>query len=120
MKSLITLQGLSMIIFKELNHQHQAVNSLKSTYSNPAGSLELPISRTNSGKSSVKYICASTCDSTLKDLSMKYIERCNNHPLWITKANVESVRNLLKSVFRMLLSHSILFFDLSNTLEKDL
>ena len=61
--------------FEESNHQYQTVNSLNSTYSIPAGSLELPTYRTNSGKSSIKYICASTWNSTLKDVSMKYIER---------------------------------------------
>ena len=52
-------------IFEESNHQYQTVNSLNSTYSIPAGSLELPKYRTNSRKSSIKYICARTWNSTL-------------------------------------------------------
>ena len=86
-------------IFEESKHQYQTVNSLNSTYSIPAGSLELPTYRTNSGKSSIKYICASTWNSTLKDLSMKYIERYQKDSLWINKTNVQSLRNILKKHF---------------------
>ena len=85
--------------FEESNHQYQTVNSLNSTYSIPAGSLELPTYRTNSGKSSIKYICASTWNSTLKDLSIKYTERYHKDPLWISKTNVQSLRNILKKRF---------------------
>ena len=85
--------------FEESNHQYQTVNSLNSTYSIPAGSLELPTYRTNSGKSSIKYICASTWNSTLKDLSIKYTERYHKDPLWISKTNVQSLRNILKKHF---------------------
>ena len=61
-------------IFNEINHQHQTVNSLSSIYSIPAGSLKLPIYRSNSGLTSIKYICSSTWNSTLKNLSLENLE----------------------------------------------
>ena len=47
-------------IFNEVSHQHDTINNLASTYSIPNGSLQIPDYRTNSGKSSIKYICSST------------------------------------------------------------
>ena len=64
-----------------------------------------------------KYIWASTWNSTLKDLSMKYIEQYHKDPLWISKTNVQSLRNTLKFFFLNIIAHSILLFKLSNTSE---
>ena len=79
-----------------MNHQHQTVNGLKSIYSIPAGSMLLPTFRTNSGKSSIKYVCSSTWNLTLKELSMKNIEKYNKDPFWLSKMNVHTFKNTLK------------------------
>ena len=85
--------------FKELNHQHQTVNGLNSIYSIPAGSILLPTFRTNSGKSSIRYICSSTWNLTLKELSMKNIEKYNKDPFWLSRMNVQTFNNILKKHF---------------------
>ena len=82
---------------KELNHQHQTVNGLKLIYSIPAGSMLLPIFRhLNFGKSSIKYICSSTWNLTLKELSMTNIEKYNKDPFWLSKMNAHTFKNTLK------------------------
>ena len=85
--------------FKDLNHQHQTVNGLNSIYSIPAGSILLPTFRTNSGKSSIRYICSSTWNLTLKELSMKNIEKYNKDPFWLSRMNVQTFNNILKKHF---------------------
>ena len=61
-------------IFNEVSHQHDTINNLASTYSIPNGSLQIQDYRTNSGKSSIKYICSSIWNTFLKDLSMKTLK----------------------------------------------
>ena len=73
--------------------------NLNSVYSMPAGSLELPTYRTNSGKSSTRYVCASAWNSTLKDLSMKNIEKYNSDPFWLNNTNINTVKHTLKKHF---------------------
>ena len=83
----------------ETEHQHNTINNLSSVYSVPVGSLQLPTYRTNSGKSSIKYICSSTWNSTLKELSIKNFKKYNQDPFWINKTNVKTLKSLLKSHF---------------------
>ena len=85
--------------FNEVSHQHDTINRLNSTYSIPNGSLQVPDYRTNSGKSSIKYICSSIWNTFLKDLSMKNIEKHNKDPFWISKTNVKTVKSILKKYF---------------------
>ena len=80
-------------------HKHHTVNSLNLVYSLPAGSLELPMYITSSGKSSTKYICASAWNSTLKDLSIKNIEKYNSDPFWLSNTNNNNVNHTLKKHF---------------------
>ena len=83
----------------KITHKHHTVNNLNSVYSMPAGSLELPMYRTSSGKSSTKYICASAWNSTLKDLSIKNIEKYNSDPFWLSNTNINTVKHTLKKHF---------------------
>ena len=85
--------------FNEVSHQHDTINRLNSTYSIPNGSLQVPDYRTNSGKSSIKYICSSIWNTFLKDLSMKNIEKHNKDPFWISKTNVKTLKSILKKYF---------------------
>ena len=78
--------------FAETKHEHNTVNNLTSTYSIPLGSLEVPQYRTNLGKSSVKHICSTTWNSTLKDLSAKD----NLPPFWMNKISVKTFKKRLK------------------------
>ena len=71
------------VIFNKTNHQHQTGNSLTSIYINQAGSLPLSTYRTNSGLTSIKYICSSTWNSTLKNLSVVDLEKYNQDPFWV-------------------------------------
>ena len=65
-----------------------------------AGSLELPIYKTNPRKSYTKYICASACNSTLKDLSIKDIEKCDSDPFWLSSTKINIVKHILiKNIF---------------------
>ena len=75
------------------------LNNLASTYSIPNGFLQIPDYRTNSGKSSIKYICSSTWNKFLKDLSMKNIEKHNQDPFWINKTNVKNLKRILRKYF---------------------
>ena len=100
-----TINGKSPSIFEnyfpfhKINHQHETVNSLNSIYSLPTGSLELPIYRTESGKSSIRFICSTIWNSTLKDLSMKNIEKYNKDPFWICKTNIKNLKRILQKHF---------------------
>ena len=86
-------------IFNKTIHQHQTVNSLNSIYSLPTGSIKLPAYRTESGKSSIRFICCDIWNSTLKDLSMKYIDNYNKDPFWINKTNVKTLKHILQKHF---------------------
>ena len=46
--------------FKEMNHQNSLTNNLGNVYSIPKSSLQLPIYKTNSRKTSIKYIFSIT------------------------------------------------------------
>ena len=100
-----TINGKSPSIFEnyftfhKINHQHETVNSLNSIYSLPTGSLELPIYRTESGKSSIRFICSTIWNSTLKDLSMKNSKKYNNNPFWINKINIKSQNYIAKPAY---------------------
>ena len=86
-------------VFNGTSHQHQTVNSLTSIYSIPSGSLKLPLYNTNSGKSSIKYICSNIWNSTLKDLSITNIEKYNLDPFWMNKTNIKTFKDILKKHF---------------------
>ena len=76
--------------FAETNHEHQTVNNLSSTYSLP---------RTEFGKSSIKYICSTTWNSLLKDLSLNNTEKYNKDPFWIKNTSAKRLKNILKGHF---------------------
>ena len=86
-------------VFYETTHQHQTVNSISSTYRFPTGSLILPIYKTNSGKSTIKYICSDTWNLVLKDLSKVNIEKYNRDPFWMNKTNINTFKHILKKHF---------------------
>ena len=85
--------------FTEINHEHQTINNLSSTYSFPTGSLELPDYRTEFGKSSIRCICSTTWNSLLKDLSLNNIEKYNKDPFWINNTSMKLLKNTLKGYF---------------------
>ena len=61
-----------------MNHQHNLIDNLGNVYSIPKGSLQLPIYKTNSGKTSINtYI---TWNQMLKGLSIASIEKYNQDP----------------------------------------
>ena len=86
-------------VFYETTQQHQTVNSISSTYRFPTGSLLLPIYKTNSGKSTIRYICYNTWNLVLKDLSKINIEKYNRDPSWMNKTNINTFKHLLKKHF---------------------
>ena len=85
--------------FVETDHEHDTVNSLNSIYSTPIGSLQLPNYKTKSGKTSIKYICSSSWNSILKELSRKNIKYHKQDPFWISKTNVTVLKQILKNHF---------------------
>ena len=89
----------SYFSFAETNHDHHTVNNLSSTYSLPTGSLELSDYRTEFGKSSIRYICSSTWNSLLKELSLNNIEKYNKDPFWINNTTIQLLKNTLKGYF---------------------
>ena len=85
--------------FKEMNHQHSLINNLDNVYSIPKGSLQLPNYRTNSGKTSIKYICSITWNQILKELSLTNMEKYIQDPYWINNTRVNSLKAVLKKHF---------------------
>ena len=85
--------------FTEATHCHYTVNNLKSTYSNPIGSLMIPTYNSNAGKTSIKYICADTWNQLLKELSIKDIKEYNKNKFWMIMIKVKSLLNLIKKHF---------------------
>ena len=81
---------------------------LTSIYSIPPGSLLLPIYRTNSGKSAMKYIYSNIWNSTLKDLSKTYIEKYTLDPFWIgwTKPIQQPSNTYWKSISWNVIDHT--------------
>ena len=68
------------LTFNAVDHLHDTVHNFNSVYSIPKGSLQLPKFKTNAGKASMKYICCSTWNHTLKDLSIKNIKKYSQDP----------------------------------------
>ena len=85
--------------FNEVDHLHDTVNNLNSVYSIPKGSLKLPNFKTNAGKSSIKYICSSTWNHTLKDLSIKNVKKYSQDPFWLNKTDSKTLKHILKTHF---------------------
>ena len=86
-------------VFDSTDHDHNTVNNLNSVYSIPLGSLVVPDYCNNAGKSSIKYICSLSWNSTLKELSIKNIEKYNKNPFWINKLYISNLKHMLKSNF---------------------
>ena len=97
-----TLNNKSPHIFKdyfklkEVRHHHQTINNLNSTFSIPAGSLNVPTFRTNAGKFSIQNICATTWNDTLKELSMKNTQKYNTNPFWLQNMKIHTLKHILK------------------------
>ena len=89
----------SYFIFNKTSHQHETVNSLNSIYSLPTGSLKLPAYRTESGKSSIRFICSSTWNTILKDISIKNINKYNKDHFWMNKTNIKTLKHILHKHF---------------------
>ena len=89
----------SYFIFNKICHQHETVNSLNSIYSLPTGSLKLPAYRTESGKSSIRFICSSTWNTILKDISIKNINKYNKDHFWMNKTNIKTLKHILHKHF---------------------
>ena len=89
----------SYFIFNKTSHQHETVNSLNSIYSLPTGSLKLPAYRTESGKSSIRFICSSTWNTILKDISIKNINKYNKDHFWMNKINIKTLKHILHKHF---------------------
>ena len=85
--------------FNKTEHEHHTVNSLNSNYSIPTGSLNLPTHKTNAGKTSIRYICCSTWNLILKDLSKKYVDKYKKDPYWINNTSVKVIKQILKEHF---------------------
>ena len=85
--------------FNEVDHLHDTVNNLNSVYSIPKGSLQLPNFKTNAGKSSIKYICSSTWNHALKDLSIKNVKKYSHDPFWLNKTDSKTLKHILKTHF---------------------
>ena len=82
---------------KEMNHQHSPINNLNNVYRLPKGSLQLPIYKTNSGKTSIRYTCSIAWKQILKELSIANIDKYDRDPYWINNTRVNSL--MLKKHF---------------------
>ena len=85
--------------FKEVRHEHQTINRINSTYSIPEGSLELPTFRTTTGKLSLKNVCSNNWNKTLKDLSLKYLEKYISNQNWLNNCKISYLKHMLKNNF---------------------
>ena len=85
--------------FDKTSHQNETVNSLNSTYSLPTGSLKLPAYITESGKSSIRFICSSAWNSMLKDFFIKNNTKYNKDPFWSSKTNIKILKHILHKHF---------------------
>ena len=100
-----TINNRTPLIFKNyftfhaVDHDHSTVNKITSTYSIPEGSLELPCYNKKVGETSTRYICSSTWNSMLKELSVKYPEKYEKDPFWISKSKIVHVKHTLKEHF---------------------
>ena len=61
--------------------------------------LSFCFGKTNSGKTSIKYICSITWNQILKELSIANIEKYNRDPYWINNTKINSFKVILKKHF---------------------
>ena len=80
---------------KTSEHQHETINRLNSTLSIPKGSIELPQTRTNSGKKSIKYVCSSSWNKILKELSIKHPDKYQENNMWLLNLKTHSLKSML-------------------------
>ena len=84
---------------KTSEHQHETINRLNSTLSIPKGSIELPQTRTNSGKKSIKYVCSSSWNKILKELSIKHPDKYQENNMWLLNLKTYSLKSMLEKHF---------------------
>jgi hypothetical protein len=89
----------NFFIHKQTTHQHLTTNRINSAYSTPKGSLEIPNFNTNSGKTSIKYICTTTWNAILKELSAKYPMKYQTNEFWLKDSKINTLKQLLKRHF---------------------
>ena len=77
--------------FKEINHQHSLINNLDNAYIISEVSLQLPICKTTSGKTSMKYICSITWNQMLKELWIANIKKYGRDPYRINNTRINSL-----------------------------
>ena len=80
-------------------NQRSLMNNLGNAYRIPKGSLQITNYKTNSGKTSIKYICSITWNQILKELAIANIEKYNRDPYWINNTRVNSLKVILKNIF---------------------
>ena len=79
-------------------HDHDTVRNPNSVYSTPKGSLELPKTNLLVGKKGIKYVCANTWNTTLKELARKNSTLANNEN-WLKDLTIPQLKKLLKHHF---------------------
>ena len=85
--------------FHIIDHEHDTVNNLNSVYSKPMGSLEEPSYRINWGKSTIKYLCCTTWNALLKDLSVRNPDLYEKDPFWMNNTKLGKFKSMLKNHF---------------------
>jgi len=86
-------------IVKSTNHRHPTTNNPDSTYSNLKGSLEMPKYSSKSGELSIRYICSSSWNLLLRDLSIKYPNKYISNDNWLKSTSSNVLKKLLKEYF---------------------
>lgn len=82
----------------QYHHDHDTVRSPNSVYSIPKGSLELPKTNLLVGKKGIKYVCASTWNTTLKELARIHPNLADNEN-WLKDLTILQLKRLLKDHF---------------------
>ena len=82
----------------ERQHTHNTTNKLRSDYSIPDGSLVLPKINSQVGKKNIKYACAETWNSVIKELGRKNPSLVSSE-FWLKDVNTMQIKSLLKTLF---------------------
>ena len=83
----------------QTTHKHNTINSITSTYSNPTGTLKIPIFNTRSGDLSLKYVCSKLWNTILRELSLKFPKEYSSNPFWLISSLTATLKNTLKRHF---------------------
>ena len=82
----------------QITHKHNTINSITSTYSNPTGTLKIPIFNTRSGDLSLKYVCSKLWNTILRELSLKFPKEYSSNPFWLISSLTATLKILSNGI----------------------